>query len=176
MRDLISDFEYVKEGIYDYDGKRLSYKNIMVQYGIDYNPTKCHKLKVWAEQADEDSPEDVAEYLTITTGKKWAVSSAYGYCQGDYVEMVYCTEHYDDVRPYGEVFLGAAKEFCVIDLDDDGNEQDSVYGFVVADCQARTDEDYKRLVCEWYGCDEDEAQLEIISGWHTYTTYDYRIA
>ena len=119
----------------------------------------------------------VARYLTIATGKEWAVGSAYGYCQGDYVRMVYCKEHYEkDVESYGEVWLGAAKEFCVIEIDDDGEEADSCYGFIVADCQAKTDADYKRIVCEWDGIKEEEARLEMIESSRTYTKYTYRVA
>lgn len=165
-------FSEVKDGIYEPDGKRVTYKDIMQDFGIPYNSRKCHALKLWAETADVDDADSIAEYLTITTGKAWATSSAYGYCQGDYVEMVYCPEHYKNgVQAYGEVWLGAAKEFLVIDLDENGEEIDSVGGYIVADCQVQTDEDYKKLVCEWAGIPEDETQLELIDGMTTGCTY-----
>lgn len=91
--------------------------------------------------------------------------------------MVYCPEHYKEgVQHYGEVYLGAAKEFCVIELDEAGEEADACYGYIVADCQARSDEDYKRLVCEWAGIDESDARLEMIDGYTTRTVYSYRTA
>jgi len=53
---------------------------------------------------------------------------------------------------------------------------DSCYGYIVADCQARRDEDYKKIVCEWAGIAEDETQLEMIDSYTTYTHANYRIA
>lgn len=85
----------------------------------------------------------------------------------------------------GEIWLGCGKEFCVIDVEDyaedeDGEatytETDSVYGYIVADSQAWRDEDYKRLVCEWAGINEEETRLEMIDGSHVCTTYSYRVA
>lgn len=123
------------------------------------------------------STEMTAEYLTLKTGKKWDTDSATGYCQGDYVEMVYCPEHYKDgVKHYGEIWLGAGKEFYTIDLDENGEEADTCYGYIIADSQAWHDEDYKRLVCEWAGIPENETKLEMIDGSKTYTQYSYRTA
>ena len=185
---LIQDFEYVADGIYNNDGKRVTYKEIMQDYGIAYNSRKCHALKTWAQDADYNEPWDIAEYLTITTGKKWAVQSVCGYCQGDYCELVFCTEHYKNgVQNYGEIWLGCGKEFCVIDVenyeqpeDEDDEptyrETDSVYGFIVADCEARDDEDYKRLVCDWACIDEAEAVLEMIDDCSYSRSYSYRRA
>jgi hypothetical protein len=127
--------------------------------------------------AEYEPEETTAEYLTFKTGKEWTTDSAYGYCQGDYVEMVYCKEHYTDgVKQYGEIWLGAGKEFYTIELDENGEEADTCYGYIIADCQARTDEDYKRLVCEWAGIPEDETRLEMIDGSRSYTKYNYRTA
>lgn len=182
--NIIDSFERVGGGMYDF----ISYKEAMEYVGVPYNSRKCHALKEWAKTADAYEAEAVAEYLTITTGKKWAVSSAHGYCQGDYVEMVYCPERYPDgVKNYGEIWLGCGKEFCVIDVEDyqepeeEGGEPtytegDTVYGYIVADSEAWRDEDYKRIVCEWAGINEAETRLEMIDGQNTYTTYSYRVA
>lgn len=170
--NIIDEFESVG-GWNNYS----SYKEVMQDFCIPYNPHKCHLLKEWAKEADSSEPESIAEFLTITTGKKWDVSSARGYCQGDYVDIVYCPEFYKSgVESYGEVYLGAAKEFCVIDLDENGEEADSCYGYIVADCQAWHDEDYKKIVCEWAGIDAEETQLEMIDGCNYSRSYSYRIA
>ncbi len=124
---------------------------------------------------DAFSTDAVAKYLTLKTGKQWQTDYARGYCQGDYVEMVYCPEHYKDgVKHYGEIWLGAGKEFYTIELDENGEEADTCYGYIIADSQAWHDEDYKRLVCEWAGIPENETQLEMIDGSRTYTKYSYR--
>ena len=120
--------------------------------------------------------EMTAEYLTLKTGKEWCVDDAHGYCQGDYVKMVYCKEHYKSgVKNYGEIWLGAGKEFYTIELDENGEETDTCYGYIIADCQARTDEDYKKIVCEWACIPEDETRLEMIDSQRTYTKYSYRV-
>lgn len=121
------------------------------------------------------STEKTAEYLTLKTGKQWDTDSATGYSQSDYVKMVYCKEHYTEgVKHYGEIWLGAAKEFSITFLNGNGEEEDTVYGYIVADCQARKDEDYKKLICEWEGVDEEEAELQIIDGQSTVVSYSYR--
>jgi len=121
--------------------------------------------------------EMTAKYLTLKTGKEWDVDDAYGYSQGDYVKMVYCKEHYKNgTKYYGEIWLGAGKEFCVIDLNESGEEGSAHYGYIVADCQACRDEDYKKLICEWACIKEEETQLEMIDGSCTYTKYSYRTA
>ena len=120
--------------------------------------------------------EKTAEYLTLKTGKEWAVDSASGYCQGDYLKLVYCKEHYSNVRQYGEIWLGAAKEFYTIELDENGEETDTCGGYIVADCQAWKDEEYKKLVCDWADIHEEETRLEMIESSRTYTKYEYRTA
>lgn len=64
---------------------------------------------------------------------------------------------------------------CIV-LNTTKEEIDSCYGYIVADCEARDDEDYKKLVCEWACIDKAETRLEMIDGYHTYIKYDYRIA
>lgn len=119
--------------------------------------------------------EGVAKYLTIKTGKEWSTDSANGYCQGDYVKMVYCKEYYTEgVKHYGEIWLGAGKEFTITFLNGNGEEEDTIGGYIVADCQAWKDEDYKKLVCEWEGIDEAETELQMVDGQHITTTYSYR--
>lgn len=141
------------------------------------NDTPNSPWRNYETQAEAFPEETTAEYLTFKTGKQWSTDSANVYRQGDYVKMVYCPEHYKNgVKNYGEIWLGAGKEFCVIYLDENGEETHTCGGYIIADCQARNDEDYKRLVCELAFAPEDETQLEMIDGSRTYTTYNYRTA
>lgn len=175
--NVLDGFTDVENGETYWDGEKMTFKQVMKDNDIPYTSHKCHKLREWAKDANTGKPESIAEYLTITTGKTWDVTSASGYCQGDYVQIVYCPEFYhENVRKYGEIWLGAAKEFCIVDVDENGEEGDSVYGYIVADCEAWKDEDYKRIVCEWEGLKPEETRLEMIDGYHTYTKYDYRTA
>ena len=176
---ILEGFSDVDDGATDYDGERITYKSVMQENDIPYTNHKCHKLREWAKTVNDYNAdaEAIAAYLTITTGKTWDTSSAYGYCQEDYCEIVYCTEYYpENVRKYGEIWLGAAKEFGVIDLDENGEETDSCSGYIVADCEAWGDEDYKRLVCEQAGIKPEETRLEMIDGYSVQTVYSYRTA
>ena len=174
--NLIDGFGWADEKATDYDGKRITYKAVMEDNRIPYNPRKCHDLKEWAKSADNLDTDDIAAYLTITTGKKWNSIGVCGYCQGDYVEVVYCEGFHENPKYYGECWLGCAKEFTVNYLDESGEEEDSVGCYIVADCQAWRDEDYKRLVCEWAGIPEEETVLELIESTSYHTTYHYRTA
>lgn len=174
--------DHILDGFQDVEEKNpygyATYKEVMRDWYIDYTPRKCHALKEWAKNADSSDMETVADYLTITTGKKWKTLGVTGYCQGDYVDVLYCEGFHTEetAKIYGEIWLGCGKEFCVIDVDEDGNETDECYGYIIADCQAWKDEDYKKLVCEWAGINEVETRLEMIDGQNTYTTYSYRVA
>lgn len=173
--ELLDGFSDVDDGCTFWDGEKMTYKQVMKDADLAYNSTLCHKLRQWAQTADYDDPETIAAFLTVTTGKRWACDGVSGYCQGDYVDVIYCPEHYrDGARKYGEVWLGCAKEFTVIDLDGDGEEADCVGGYIVADCEARDDEDYKRIVCDWAEIDAEDTTLEMIDGQQTYTKYSYR--
>lgn len=128
---------------------------------VKYSPKLIHDLKEWWKKARcyNDNTEDIAALLTIITGKKWDIVSARGYSQGDYCEVVYCTERYSEksAQAAGEVFVGAFTSFEVIDLNENGEEIDRCGGYVVAECEgAWRDEDCKRLVCEWADIDEAE--------------------
>ena len=166
---------------------------MLLDYGLINNTYSTKKIKAYTEffanccekpvspyrnyydNFSAHETESVAEYLTLKTGKKWDTDSAYGYCQGDYVEMVYCKEHYTNgVKHYGEIWLGAGKEFSITFLDENGEEEDTTYGYIVADSQAWKDEEYKKLVCEWEGIDEAETELQMIDGQSTTVSYSYR--
>ena len=143
----------------------------------DCNEKPNSPWRNYETQAEAFPEETTAEYLTFKTGKQWSTDSATGYSQGDYVKMVYCPEHYaSGVKNYGEIWLGAGKEFSITFLDEEGEEDYTVGGYIIADCQARTDEDYKKLVCEWEGIPEEEAQIEMIDTYRTVTEYTYRKA
>lgn len=182
---IVERAEGISEGFYDVEHKDAwtnyeTYKEVMQDWSIDYTSHKCHLLKEWYNGGgDVDDADSIAEFLTITTGKTWDVQAVHGYCQGDYCEVVYCADNYSDkktAKTFGEVWLGCAKEFCVIDLDENGEETDSCYGYIVADCEAWHDEDYKRLVCEWAGIDPEETRLEMIDSYSTVTKCEYRTA
>lgn len=175
--EIMDGFIDVDDGMTDYDGRHITYKAIMEDAGVTYNPRKCHSLRQWHAKHDDATPEAIADYLTITTGKRWTTSSAHGYSQGDYAEMVYCIERNGEAAQVaGEVWLGAAKEFCIIDVNDDGTEGDAIYGYIVADSEARNDDDYKSVLCNWAGIEPDETRLEMIDSAITRTEYKYRIA
>lgn len=155
------------------------YNTKRIKAFTEFFKTCCEKpISPYANYHDNftaHNEEMTAQYLTLKTGKQWSTDSAYGYCQGDYVKMVYCPEHYKDgVKQYGEIWLGAGKEFYTIDLDENGEEADTCGGYIIADCQAWKDEEYKKLVCEWARIKPEETRLEMVDSQKTYTKYTYR--
>ena len=182
--DIVSKSNYAQYSsvgamLLDYKLVKSIHDTKHIKIFADFFASCCeHPSSPYANYHDNYSAheeESVAKYLTLKTGKEWDVDSVYGYCQGDYVKIVYCKEHYPNgTQQYGEVWLGAAKEFYTIELDEDGEEGDTCGGYIIADCQARNDEDYKRLVCEWACIPEEETRLEMIDEQHTYTKYTYR--
>lgn len=169
--ELADQFTDIKDGY-----MTCSYKDIMKDCGIPFSPTACHRLKEWTDKYSPDDTDGIAAFLSITTGHKWTTTSATGYCQGDYAEIVYCPDFYPNgVDAEGDIFLGCAKEFSVTDYEnDDDTEGSTVYGYIVADCQAWTDEDYKRIVCGYAGINPEDTTLEMVDGCSTRTVYSYR--
>ena len=175
---VVEEMEGIYEDTQTIIDERGTYKKAMELYGIKYNPAKCHRLKEFLEEYPENYPETVAEWLSIKTGKEWSVTSARGYCQGDYVQIVYCPPYNSKQAAIeaGEVYLGAAKEYCVIDIDENGEETDSCGGYIVADSIAYRPEDVKKIVCEWACINTEETILQTISGYTTRTEYEYEEA
>lgn len=179
FEDINKKMDYLFTDVWDFMNGYNSYnsvKEILCDYGIPYNPNNSHRVKVLADS--EESIDQFIGYLELTTGKKWDVCPVYGYCQGDFIEVVYCKDFYKDhtAEVIGEIALGCGKEFCVKTLDDNGDEIDSVYGFIVADCEASSDEDYKNLVCEWAGINPADCELKMIDSYSTVTIPHYRTA
>jgi len=185
-KELVKAFEQCAEELADFGTGRQYYTSpgaILVDCGLITNIRSGKKVKALKELfASEDGAtiENIAQMLSIVRGEKWAVLGVSGYCQGDYVEVLYC-EHSNDgttdiktARAHGEVWLGCAKEFVTIDIDENGEEADTCGGYIIADSQAWTDEDYKKLVCEWADIPVEQTELQMIDGQKTYTKYNYR--
>jgi hypothetical protein len=121
-------------------------------------------LKEWAEYADPYSTSDIAEFLTITTGEKWAVKAFTGYSQGDYCEIVYCINRYtpEHIEEIGKFWLGCGTEFCI----------DDCYGYYVID-ELRWEEGEKlrQYLADCYGCQPDELEIYLYDGEHVVTDY-----
>ena len=122
------------------------------------------KLKEWAEYANPYDTNDIAEFLTITTGEKWAVKSFTGYHQGDYCEVVYCVNHYtpEHIEEIGKFWLGCGTEFCI----------DGCYGYYVVD-ELRWEEGEKlrQYLADCYGCKPEELEIYLYDGEETVTKY-----
>lgn len=162
-----------------FDNEELDNMDIYNQLHFDYediviNLQRYFQLKKLAMKNYRYDYDKVADYLTIVTEKEWIVSSACGYCQGDYVTIIYCKDYYSNPQIDAEIFLGCAREFCVIETDEAGNEIDSCYGYYVADCQVKNDHDYKKLVCEYACIDEEETELQLIENEYVKRCYDYK--
>jgi len=176
--ELLDCFDYATGNGKTYDGKKYTFKQAMTENGLKYNPAFCHNLKEWHKtDPDTRKTETIAQFLTIKTGKKWSIRSVYGYCQGDYAEVIFCEENYKFPSIHGEIWLGCCKEFSLTYVDENGeqDETNTVYGYYVADCQTRTEEDYKTVLCEMEGTKPEETEVNIISNEYTKKVYEYKI-
>ena len=178
-RMALEQAENVLDCFGDVHGWYSSYKEAMEDAGVKYSPKRCHDLKQWAAaDPDPDYPEDLAAFLTITTGRTWETVTGHGYCQGDQATAVFCPDFHgkEYMRALCEIACGAAREYTVTEYGDDGEELETVGGYIVADCQAWRDDDVKALVCEWACIPPEETELRAIDGWSTQTFYEYRTA
>jgi hypothetical protein len=143
-----------------------SYKECMTFCGVGYTSRKCHQLKEWAKNADISDTDSIAEFLTITTGKRWNSRAFCGYSQGDYCEVVYCTAHYteDHITEIGKFWLGCGTEFCI----------DGCYGYYILD-KVRWDEGepLRSALAGIYGCKPEAMEVYLHSG--DYKVKDYRL-
>lgn len=108
-----------------------TYKEILESYGVKYSPRTVKRIKELAEDYRE-SPEEVAELLTLTTGKPWIAEVYRGYSQGDICTLIYCEDEHDSeyMNLIGMAALGCAREFAVSELvETDGRSYDEL-----ADC------------------------------------------
>lgn len=153
---------------------------MLVDYKLVDNIHNTVKIKAYIDflkdASDSYKPEVLAAYLTPKTGKERTTENVTGYSQGEDVDLIYCKDSYhnNSAKIYGEIWLGACKEFLRIELDENGEEGDTCGGFFVADCQAWKDEDYKRIVCEQGGFNEEDAQLQMIEAEKTVRQYTYK--
>lgn len=157
IEGIIDAFDDIKNG---YKASYGSYKEVMENYEIKYNSAKCHDLKEWAFNADINNPEDIAEYLTITTGKSYSVYEARGYSQGDYAVIIYCDDVYttEEIKEVGAIWLGCASEFKIIDGDDE------IYGYYVPDTVVWGDsQTLTTYLADAYGCKPEEIEVELLS-------------
>ena len=141
-----------------------TYKEAMLSHNIEYTSRKCHLLKEWAKYANPYDANDIAEFLTITTGEEWAVKSFTGYSQGDYCEVVYCVSRYtpEHINEIGKFWLGCGTEFCI----------DDCYGYYVPDTiRWQEGETLRKYLADCYGCKPDELEVYLYNGEHVVTDY-----
>lgn len=143
-----------------------SFKEICNYYGVKYSPWIVSKLKKYAEKYTGDF-DNIAEYLTITTGEKWNTYTATGYSQGDYATGIYCENHYTNeiLELYVGSAVGTVTEFCRID----GN--DECYGFFVPDTISWNTDKLKKYLADIYGDEITDITIEVIDGYTTTANY-----
>ena len=173
-----------------------SYKDIVNDVLCDeryrkYSPLLVKKLKTFVENYDCYSLEQVAEFLTITTGMEWKCESYNGYSQGDYCYLIYCADkqskEYMDLIGNGAV--GCVTEFCIsenpIDVTDrdtediiEDAEADCCYGFYLTDDDVWNEEVCKAKLAEYFGCETEEMAVITIenTSYRTIAVNTYKVA
>lgn len=173
--EIVNTMEYVQEYFSEITGKCNyrsydSYKQIMEDYDISYSPKKCHQLKalfdIMENSRYRSETENVAEYLTITTGKRWCMKSYHGYCQGDYCEVVYCTEYHSEesVDFYGKMWLGCGTKFCI----------DDCCGYYLTDDDRRNEDNLRNKLAEISGYKAEDLIIYLYDGSYVTTHNKYK--
>ena len=169
---ISSQAENVANDFYDLANGNCSYfanyKEICKYYGIKYSPVTVSKLKKYADKYRGDF-DDLAAYLTITTGELWDLWTETGYCQGDYATGIYCTGHYTEeaLKLYVGAAAGTVTEFCRIE------DNESVYGYYAPDSVTWNDNRLKEYLADICGDDPDDIEIQLFDGYTT--TPNYRI-
>lgn len=143
-----------------------SYKHILEYYGIKYSPATVKKLKIFADHYTGDF-DDIAEFLTITTGEKWSTYTVTGYCQGDFATGIYCKGHYTDEAL--ELYVGAAAgtvtEFCRIE------GEDRCYGYFVTDNIKWNENKLREYFANYEGDKPENITIELFDGYTQIANY-----
>ena len=141
-----------------------TYKEVMEDNAIPYTSRRCHLLKEWAKYANPYDANDIAEFLTITTGEEWAAKAFTGYYQGDCCEVVYCVNHHtpERINEIGKLWLGCGTEFCI----------DGCHGYYVPDSiRWREGDELRQYLADRYGCKPEELEIYLYDGEETVTKY-----
>lgn len=156
--NIVSDFNALMGNDHYYF---RNYKEVLRYYGIKYSPVMVKKLKEFAENYDDRSFDDIAAFLTITTGKQWETYTVTGYSQGDYATGIYCTEYYNDdaLELYVGAAAGTVSEFCRIE------EDDTCYGFFVPDSVKWNTDELRTYMAKQWGDNEADITLELFDGY-----------
>lgn len=161
--NVANDFYDLANGNFSYFA---NYKEICRYYGIKYSPMTVSKLKKYADKYRGDF-DDIAAYLTITTGEAWETHTEHGYSQGDYATGIYCVGHYTEEAL--ELYVGAAagtvSEFCRIEDDD------SCFGYYVPDSVTWHDDKLREYLANMCGDDPNNIEIEIFDGYTTTANY-----
>lgn len=160
-QSIVRQIEELEEGFADIANNNKyyysSYKEAMSFSGLKYNSTMCGKLKkLFNNNFDSDSLDDVAEFLEITTGEKWNTAYENGYCQGDFVEALYPEKYYsaESMKEILSFWLGCGSEFII---DDCG-------GYYVTDSIVWNEKELKNYLSEMYGCKPEEMTILLYDG------------
>lgn len=109
----------------------------------------------------------IADIMSIVTGHEYEWSTIYGYCQGDWQEVLYPADKYNahDLLDELEGYYFTGRDHCITIYEDD-EEIDCFWGFYWQD-----NDTIKELVAEQCGCNVDDVHLFYISGYSTIPCY-----
>lgn len=188
---------YTPEEIYDAMSGYANYK-LIIEYllsgedFIDYSETLEDKLKDFVSKslgmANYETFENLAEFLSIVTGKQWTCDAYRGYCQGDYAEVLYCSDVYpkDSVELYGNAAVGCVTEFDISEyrIDTKGKDIDTLIqeaerldfcrGYFVTDSDVWNNRAKEKL-SEMLGVTPDEIEVMLIKREYQIPKYEYAI-
>lgn len=176
FRHFYDEFSDIIEAVGDMEislGEYESVNEIFESYDVKIPTDKYSALEELVYTCIEHNfiitNEDIADYLTIKTGKKWSVEGFTGYSQGNYCEVIYCEDSYssESINEIGHMWLGCGSEFRCIDCDENGSPTDEeYYGYFVLDTIVWTED--IRLVeylADQIGCEPNELEVQLFDGY-----------
>ena len=117
---------------------------------------------------DDVNEKAAARFLSVSTGAKWECKAFHGYSQGDYCDVVYCSDVYNEeaIDMIGKMWLGCGAEFII----------DDYSGYYVTDDVLWNTEKLKAnllgAAADLCGAKPEDVEIYLYEGEHT--VYDYK--
>jgi len=169
LSDIIEAVGDMELGFDEYESVNKIFESYAVEIPTDKYSALEELVYTCIEYNFNITNEEVADYLTIKTGKKWSVEGFTGYSQGDYCEVVYCEDRYssESINEIGHMWLGCGSEFRRIDCDENGNPTDEdCYGYFAPDYIVWTkDHRLVKYLADQIGCEPNELEVQLFDGY-----------
>lgn len=169
--EYMSYYKQLSGLVEDYDNEIYTAEELFKDCAPDISKEKYYELVELIECCYHYGITNyrIAQFLELKTNKSWDVESFRGYSQGDYCEVVYCSDVYstEEIKEIGKMYLGCGSEFECIDCDENGNPTDEICGgyFATDDIVWTEDDRLIKYFTDYLGCRPDEIEVQLFDGY-----------